>query len=128
MRAVGLIALTAGAVGSLDLLLHASQHPPGFLLALFIVWVLSPFVALAVADRVSRRFPILAGAPLYGLMVLLALGSLACYGGLVSMPQGSRPAFVFLFVPSVSFLLMIVVLRTAALITRFRSHGPGRTK
>jgi hypothetical protein len=70
--------------------------------------VLSPFVGLAVAGIASKRFSVLSGATLACVTLFIALGSLASYGGVVPMPPGSRPAFVFLVVPLVSWLLMVI--------------------
>ena len=52
LRGMALIAVVAGAVGSLGLMLRADQRTPRFLLVLFFFWVLSPFVALAWANVV----------------------------------------------------------------------------
>ena len=46
LRAVALIEVVAGAVGSVGLTLRAGQRSPRLLLVLFTIWVLSPFVAL----------------------------------------------------------------------------------
>jgi hypothetical protein len=117
-RRAALVAVLAGAVGSVGLMLRAGRRTPGILLVLFIGWVLSPFVALALADILSRRWSIRARATLYGMMLILALGSLGLYGGVVSMPPGSKPAFVFLVVPLGSWLLMTIVGAIAALASR----------
>jgi hypothetical protein len=109
LRAVALLAAAVGAVGSLALMFRAIQHPPLFLLVLFIGWVISPFMGLAVAGIASKRFSVLSGATLACVTLFIALGSLASYGGVVPMPPGSRPAFVFLVVPLASWLLMIIV-------------------
>ena len=51
LHAAALIALPAGAVGSVGLLLRAGQRNNSrLLLVLFTIWVLSPFLALASAD------------------------------------------------------------------------------
>jgi hypothetical protein len=126
LRALALVAVGAGAVGSLGLMLRADQHTPRFLLVLFFFWVLSPFVALAWANVVSRRWPVLTRATLYGVTLLITLGSLACYGKLVLPPAGSPRAFVFVAVPPASWLLMAIVVSIAALISRGRAQrGPG---
>ena len=73
-----LIAVLAGTVGSLGLMLRAGrrQHSK-ILLLLFAIWVLSPFIALVGANVVSKRWPILTRAALYSVMLVLSLGSLA---------------------------------------------------
>jgi len=122
LRAVALIAVAAGAAGSVGLMLRAGRRTPRLLLVLFVIWVLSPFVALAWANMVSKRWPVLTRATLYCVTFALTLGSLAIYGGLVSPPPGSARAFVFVAVPPASWLLMTIVVPVAALISRRRSH------
>ncbi len=118
LRAVALIAVVAGAVGSLGFMLRAGRSTPRFLLALFVVWVLSPFVALAWANQVSKRWSVLTQTTLYGVTLFLTLGSLAIYGELVQRPAGSPNAFVFVAVPPASWLLMAIAVPMAALISR----------
>lgn len=119
-RAVALLAVVAGAVGSLGLMFRADQRTPRFLLVLFVFWVLSPFVALAWANVVSKLWPVLTRAALYGVTIVVTLGSLAFYGKLILPPAGSPRAFVFVAVPPASWLLMTIVVSTAALISRRR--------
>lgn len=121
LRAVALIAVGAGAVGSVGLMLRADQSTPRFLLVVFFIWVLSPFVALAWANVVSKRWPVLIRAALYAATIVVTLGSLA-YGKLVLPPAGSSRAFVFVAVPPASWLLMTIVVSMAALISRRRSY------
>jgi hypothetical protein len=122
LRAVALIAAVAGAAGAVVLMLRAGRRTPPLLLALFVVWVLSPFVALAWANIVSKRRPVLTRATLYCVTLVLTLGSLAAYGGLVLPPAGSARAFVFVAVPPISWLLMAIVVPMAEWISRRRSH------
>ena len=122
LRAVALIAVASGAVGSLGLMFRADERTPRFLLVLFVFWIASPFVALAWANVVSKRWPVLTRAALYGVTLLIVLGSLAFYGKLLSPPPGSPRAFVFVAVPPASWLLMAIVVSTAALISRRRSN------
>lgn len=122
LRAVALMTVGAGAVGSLGLMFRADQRTPHFLLVLFVFWVSSPFVALAWANAVSQRWPVLTRAALYGVTILITLGSLAFYGKLLLPPPGSPRAFVFVAVPPASCLLMTSVVSIAAVIARRRSH------
>jgi len=109
-------------VGSVGLMLRAGAHTPRLLLVLFFFWVLSPFVALAWANVVSKRWPVLTRAALYGVTIVITLGSLAFYGKLVLPPAGSPRAFVFVAVPPASWVLMTIVVSIAALISRRRVH------
>lgn len=118
-RAVALIAVVVGAVGSLGLLLRAGQRTPRLLLVLFTIWVLSPFVALAWANIVSKRWSVLARATLYSATLVLTLGSSAIYGDVIPVaPPGSANAFVSVVVPPVSWLLIIVIVLIARLSPR----------
>jgi hypothetical protein len=122
LRVLALMAGVAGAVGSVGLLLRAGRSTPRLLLVLFVIWVLSPFAALAWANMVSKRWAVLTRATLYCVTLALTLGSLAIYGDVVSPPAGSPRAFVFVVVPPGSWLLMAIVVPIAALISRRRSH------
>ncbi len=124
LHAVAMIAVLAGAGGSVGLMLRAG-HPPLLLRVLFAIWVLSPFMALILANVVSRRWSVLTRATLYCVMLILTLGSLAFYGDVVWRPR-RQPAFVFLVVPLGSWLLMTIVVPIAALISgRLSRRGPG---
>lgn len=94
-------------------------HPALFLRVLFAAWVLSPFAALVLADVASKRWLAPTRATLYGLMLVVALGSLAVYGGLVPLPE-SKPAFLYLVVPAVSWLLLAIALPAATFVSRTR--------
>ena len=122
LHAAGLIAVLAGAVGSVGLMLHAGRNNPSrLLLVLFALWVLSPFVALVLADMVSKRWSVLTRAALYTVMLVLTVGSLVAYGVVALGPPRPKPAFVFVVVPPASWLLIGIVLPIAALIS-----GKGR--
>src|SRR5258705_9858346 len=123
---VALIAVLAGTGGSVGLMLRAGRSAPRLLLVLFTIWVLSPFVALAWANIVSKRWSVLTRATLYCVTLVITLGSLGIYLDRVLRPPKSTPAFVFVVVPPVSWMLMTIVLATAALILRRRSHRSGR--
>lgn len=115
LRVVALIAVVVGAAGSVGLMLWVGRRNPSYLLlALFVIWVLSPFVALVAADILSKRWPISMRATLYGVMLVLALGSLAIYRDIASKPLTPKPAFWFLVVPFGSWLLMTMAVSIAA--------------
>jgi dienelactone hydrolase len=118
LRAVALVAVVAGAAGSDGLMLYAGhRNDSRILLALFAIWVISPFVALALANMVSKRWSVLTRATLHGVMLILTVVSLAIYGNAVSIPPGSRLAVPFLVVPMGSWLLITIVIPLAALIS-----------
>jgi hypothetical protein len=122
LRAVSLVVVVAGAVGSLGLMFRAGQHPPRFLLVLFTIWVVTPFVALLWANIVSKRWSMVTRATLFAVTLVVALGSLAIYGELIVLrPPGSRSTPLFVLVPPVSCVLMAIVIPLAAWISGRRS-------
>ena len=120
LGAVALIAAVVGALGSVALTLRAGRSTPRLLLVLFVIWVLSPFVALAWANVVSSRWSTLTRATLFVATLVITLGSLALYGGLVKRPAGSANAFLFVIVPPASLALLAIAL--AATLLRRPSH------
>ena len=114
-----MIAVVAGAAGSIGLLLQAGQRvgSPRLLLGLFAIWVLSPFVVLVAAYVVSKRWSVLTRATLYGVMLVVTVASLVIYGETALGPPRPKTA-VFVVVPPASWLLMAIVVPTAAFISR----------
>jgi len=123
LRGAALVAVLAGAGGSVGLMLRAGRHNSSrILLVLFALWVLSPFVVLVLANMVSKRWSVLTRATLYSVMLVLTLGSLAIYGDVALGPPRAQTAFVFVVVPPASWLLIAIVLPTAALLSGRRSR------
>jgi hypothetical protein len=119
LHGAALIAVLAGAVGSVGLMHHAGRNNPSrLLLVLFALWVLSPFLALALANMVSKRWSVLTRATLYTVMLVLAVSSLVIYGVVALGPPRQKTAFVFVVVPPASWLLIGIVLPIAALVSR----------
>src|ERR1700757_3470784 len=87
LRAVAMIAVVAGAGGSIGLMLRVGRRNDSrILLALFGIWVLSPFLALVFANVVSMRWPGPTRMTLYIVMLVLTLASLAIYGDVAFGP------------------------------------------
>lgn len=123
LRAVALISVLAGAVGSVGLTLHAGRRNDSrILLVLFALWVLSPFMALVLANMVSKRWSVLTRATLYSVMLVLTLGSLAIYGVVALGHPRAKTAFVFVVVPPASWLLIAIVVPITAQITGMLSR------
>ena len=126
LRATALTVVLAGAVGSLGLMLYAGRRNSSqLLIVLFALWVLSPYVALVLGDVVSKRWPVLIRVTLYGLMLVLTLGSLAAYGVVALGPPRAQAAFVFVVVPPASWLLIAMDVSIAALISRRLARRDG---
>lgn len=123
LRTAALIAGLAGAVGSVGFLLRATNRNPSQLLVLLLaMWELSPFLALLWAHVASKRWSVLTRVTLYGVMLVVALGSLAIYEADALWPRSSQGAFVFIVVPPTSWLLSATVVSIAAFISRRRSR------
>jgi hypothetical protein len=121
LRTAGLVAIAIGGLGSAGLTLYTGRrNPSALLMAVFVIWVLIPFVALAAADAMSKQWSALTRTALYALMFVVTLDSLGTYGYVAFGPPRPQPAFAFLVVPPVSVLLCAIVLRVAALIASKR--------
>jgi hypothetical protein len=102
-RRMALHALVLGVVGSIILLLLQGQDTPPMLLFLFFGWVLSPFMGLLLAGRLSGRWSDQARFRLLRAMIVIPNVSVIVYGYDVLVGFGTRPAFMFLMVPLVSW-------------------------
>lgn len=123
LRTVALVALLAGATGSMGFMLRAGhRNPSRVLLVLFTIWVLSPFVILVFATIASKDWSIFTRATLYGVMLVLTFSSLAIYGDVALGPPRTKTAFAFVVVPPASWLLIAITLSVAAVISRGRSR------
>jgi hypothetical protein len=124
LRALAMIAAVAGAVGSVGLMLWVGhRNPSRLLLALFVIWDVAPFIALAGANTVSKRWPVLTQATLFSVTLVISVASLAIYGNVAFGPPRSTPAFMFLVVPPASWVMMTIAVSIAALISR---NSPGQ--
>ena len=109
------VTLLGAALGSLGLMLCVGQfNSSRLLLVIFAAWVLLPFLALALINRMARKWSVATRATVYVVTVIVSLGSLAIYGNVVSLPADTRPAAPFLLVPLASWLLMMIVIPIAA--------------
>ena len=123
LRAVAMISVLTGAGGSVGLMLRVGhRNNSRILLALFAIWVLSPFVALVFANIASKGWSVITRATLYSVMLVLTLGSLAIYGDVALAPLTAKTVPVFVIVPPASWLLIAIVVPIAVLISRSRSH------
>ena len=123
LRAAAFTAALVATIVSVGLMLRACRfNDSGIALALIAVWILSPMIALVLAEVVAKRWLIFGRAAVYGLMLVVALGSVMIYGIDVFIPLSPRKGFPYALVPAVSWLLIIIVLVIAA----FRSHARGK--
>jgi len=114
---ISLVVILIGALGSLALTYHAGHNNKSFLLVLmFMAWVLSPFIALLLANFIFKELTLT-----FYLGIVIALGSLICYSGILN-PVGMKPAFRFLMVPLISWaLIMIAIIRLRVLSKKTKS-------
>ena len=123
LRAAARVAVVVAALASVVLILYGGRHnSSGFLLILFVLWVLSPFVGLALANRASGRWPAGAQTALHGVMLLVALVSLAIYVKTVLIAPPPKLAAPFLIVPFASWGVILTVIFVA--LFRRRSQPP----
>jgi hypothetical protein len=117
-----MIALGAGATGSVGLMLYAGHRvgAPALLRGLFALWVVSPFLVLAAGYLVSRRWSVLTRATLYSVTLVVAVASLAIYGAAALGAPRPKTA-VFVLVAPASWLLTAILVATAALRSRSTS-------
>lgn len=102
-----------GIIGSLVLMTHAGRHNQSVLLImLFTGWVSSPFLALLIT-YFSNHWPDSRLVPLYVLMIFISIGSLIVYSGVFGI-HGPHPAFVFMIIPLISWILIGILLLGAS--------------
>jgi hypothetical protein len=114
LRTVARIALVAGAAGSVLLMMRAGARQPSILLILlFTGWVLSPFVALGLANVQSPNWQPITRTALYGVMLGVSFISLSVYT-LHALIPGMKAGFIYLVVPAACWVLIALALTTAA--------------
>ncbi|HEY5405939.1 MAG TPA: hypothetical protein VIJ92_02590 [Ginsengibacter sp.] len=122
LRTTALIALLFGAVGSLYFIINAGRNNSSILLsALFVIWVLSPFIAFLIANSISKSWSFLTRKTIYWLMLIVTVGSLIFYSAF-KIP-GTKRTFIFLIVPLISWLLMIIVILVTIRLLRGKTEG-----
>jgi len=115
LRTAARIALVVSAVGSVGFTLFAGRHNDSVLLmALFAIWVLSPFATLLAMDRLAQRWPDGMQWVLHILTLVIAAGCLAIYGFVALGPARSHTAFAFVVTPAVCESLLAVLVAVAA--------------
>jgi hypothetical protein len=118
-KSVTPMAMAAGALLSVGLLLYAGRSgTPPSLLVLMAGWVLSPFVLLAVALAVSKRWPAPARHALDRAVLLVAIGSVVIYGWETASHIAGKRAAVWVLAPPISWLIGAAFVGRALLRTR----------
>ena len=118
LHSAALVALIAGATGSLTLLLMSARHTPAILIFLYTGWVLLPYVTLAAGRSRLMRRSAKSGA-LMSVAALIVVGAaITAYVAAALMRNAPRPAAVFLMVPLASQVLAAAAYAVAAVRTR----------
>ena len=117
-RITALIVVFLGAVVSLYFMFKTGSNQKSvLLLVLFTAWVLSPFAGFFIANKISNRWTGVTRASLYMLMIVLTIGSLVAYSGALT-PLETKPAFIFIVTPFVSWFLIVTVIPIAQRLSR----------
>lgn len=126
LRLAALIALPAGAIGSVLLFFRAADHPPPLLVVLFILWLVSPFALLGGLHVAAKRWTAPTRTALHAVTLVIALASLAIYGNVMAITrQGAPKAAPFVIVAPLSWLLTALAVAAAGLFSRrLHSRGP----
>jgi hypothetical protein len=119
LRSTARISWGIGAAGSAALMLNAGKRvgAPGILMVLFPLWVLSPFVLLAVVGVVSKRWTALTHATVYRMTPIISAASLAIYGATALGAPRPKTA-IFVLVAPVSCLFIVIAVAAAAFLAR----------
>jgi FtsH-binding integral membrane protein len=102
-----MVALFAGALGSVAATLYAGRHNHFVLLtAMFVVWVLAPFAGMFWVQSAARRMatPIRNGVSVA--VVLVSVCSAVVYVLVAWRPPFRQAAFPFLALPVISWLVV----------------------
>jgi hypothetical protein len=112
LHKIAVIATIIGAIGSLGFMIYTGRKNPSIVLILmFLIWVLSPFIGLFIANIISKTWSLYNRSILYWLMLVLSITSLVGYSGIL-IPLGTKPAFIFLVIPFISWLVIIIFFLT----------------
>jgi hypothetical protein len=120
VRAFALAALAAGTVGSIALMLRTSPNMPPLNVVLIGLWVISPFVLLALCDALANRWPLLHRPTIHVLALVLVVVALSVYQSVAFGPPRPKPAALYVLIPPISWLVIATGLGMAALVSRKR--------
>jgi hypothetical protein len=110
LQTVAMTLAFAGAIASLYFMFKAGRNQRSFLIiAFFTAWVLSPYAGLFLAAKTSNRRFVPIRALIYWLMIILAIGSVVAYSGILT-PSGTKGAFIFLVAPFISWIVIAILI------------------
>jgi hypothetical protein len=85
-------------------------------------WVFAPFFGFALASRISGHWSERTRAALDIAMLVIAVAALTIYARDALGPAHAKRATVYVAVPIVSWLLMLIVVPLAAMMSRRRTQ------
>jgi hypothetical protein len=113
------VGLWVAAAGSLACTLYTGRHNSSLLLvALFAIWVLTPFAGLAWINRVADRAPRDIAGAIRASSLVIFISSLAIYVAMAASRPGHHTAFAFLVVPATSWLTILTMWVASRLVRR----------
>ena len=113
LRGICRAVLLAGATGCVALTLYVGRrNSSAVLMAMFVIWVLTPFMAFGWTETKSKSLSIRTLGIARRAMIALTVEMSAIYWYVAFEPRITKAAAPFLFVPAISLLVFgIVVLR-----------------
>jgi hypothetical protein len=110
LRTTALTTLLVGTIGSLYFMFIAGSNQKSIILfGLFTTWVISPFVGLFLATQLTKHWTEKTHSWFYSAMFVLTFVSLTVYSGVLTTSH-TKPAFNFLVVPLLSWLVILTIL------------------
>ncbi len=110
MKTLASLAAVIGAATGLTAMFIVGSHQRSILLmAMFTVWVLSPFVALLLLNARAGNWSPASRATVQYATILISLAGLARYAWVVVWPLKAQPASTFLIVPFLSWVALTAV-------------------
>lgn len=107
-RSAAIVVVTTAAIVSAVLTFYAGRRNPSTLLvAVFALWVVSPFAAFAVAHAISSRWSASARKAMSLAMIGVAAVSVAIYAAMAAELLRMKLGAVFLVVPAASWLVVL---------------------
>lgn len=122
MRRNAIRAALLGAVSSAALMIYAGRKSPQHLIiALFVIWVVFPFLAMLVAAMPAREWPELRQRALYRFMIGVSVISPLAYAIAAFVPIGTRPTPIFVMVAPITVVSLAVTILAAMRMNRTRA-------
>ena len=121
-RSTAVRAAVLGAGCSAALMIYAGRKSPqALVIALFVVWVVFPFIAMLAAAMWARRWTEPRQRALYRFITATSAISVVIYALAAFVPIGQRPTPIFVMLAPISLLSLLVTMVLAARMYRGRA-------